>query len=100
MAQLILNHLTKDFGVKGAEQVRPAVSTCRWRCASRGFSALARAFRLWQDDGAPDDRRLRAAERTARSSSGERRLSDAARVLAAGEAQWQMVFQSYALCRI
>lgn len=38
MAQLILNHLTKDFGGKGADRVRPAVSDVSLALRKQGFS--------------------------------------------------------------
>jgi iron(III) transport system ATP-binding protein len=96
MAQLILNHLTKNFGGKGVEQVRPAVSNVSLALRKQGFLALlgpsgcgkTTVLRMIAGFEQPTDGSI---------EFGERRLSDAARVLPPEKRNMAMVFQSYAL---
>ncbi|RVP77777.1 ATP-binding cassette domain-containing protein, partial [Sinorhizobium meliloti] len=96
MAQLILNHLTKDFGGKGADRVRPAVSDVSLALRKQGFLALlgpsgcgkTTVLRMIAGFEQPTDGSIEL---------GERRLSDATRVLPPEKHNMAMVFQSYAL---
>ncbi|UIJ93827.1 ABC transporter ATP-binding protein [Sinorhizobium meliloti] len=96
MAQLILNHLTKDFGGKGADRVRPAVSDVSLALRKQGFLALlgpsgcgkTTVLRMIAGFEQPTDGSIEL---------GERRLSDATRVLPPEKRNMAMVFQSYAL---
>ncbi len=91
MAQLILNHLTKDFG--GG---RPAVSDVSLTVREGGFLALlgpsgcgkTTVLRMTAGFEQPSDGSI---------DYGERRLSDAARALPPEKRNMAMVFQSYAL---
>ncbi|WP_026617653.1 ABC transporter ATP-binding protein [Ensifer aridi] len=96
MAQLILNHLTKDFGAKGPGGGRPAVSNVSLAVRKQGFLALlgpsgcgkTTVLRMIAGFEQPTDGSI---------EFGERRLSDAARVLPPEKRNMAMVFQSYAL---
>ncbi|KOF13947.1 ABC transporter ATP-binding protein [Ensifer adhaerens] len=91
MAQLILNHLTKDFG--GG---RPAVSDVSLTVREGGFLALlgpsgcgkTTVLRMIAGFEQPTDGSI---------NYGERRLSDASRALPPEKRNMAMVFQSYAL---
>lgn len=91
MAQLILNHLTKDFG--GG---RPAVSNVSLTVREGGFLALlgpsgcgkTTVLRMIAGFEQPTDGSI---------DYGERRLSDASRALPPEKRNMAMVFQSYAL---
>lgn len=91
MAQLILNHLTKDFG--GG---RPAVSDVSLTVREGGFLALlgpsgcgkTTVLRMIAGFEQPTDGSI---------DYGERRLSDASRALPPEKRNMAMVFQSYAL---
>ncbi|PST22022.1 ABC transporter ATP-binding protein [Mesorhizobium plurifarium] len=96
MAQLILNHLTKDFGTKAPGGGRPAVSDVSLALRKRGFLALlgpsgcgkTTVLRMIAGFEQPTDGSI---------EFGERRLSDATRVLPPEKRNMAMVFQSYAL---
>ncbi|WP_420376847.1 ABC transporter ATP-binding protein, partial [Sinorhizobium medicae] len=96
MAQLILNHLTKDFGAKGPGEGGPAVSDVSLTLRQQGFLALlgpsgcgkTTVLRMIAGFEQPTDGSI---------EFGERRLSDAVRVLPPEKRNIAMVFQSYAL---
>ncbi|WP_323130904.1 ABC transporter ATP-binding protein [Sinorhizobium medicae] len=96
MAQLILNHLTKDFGAKGPGEGGPAVSDVSLTLRKQGFLALlgpsgcgkTTVLRMIAGFEQPTDGSI---------EFGERRLSDAVRVLPPEKRNMAMVFQSYAL---
>lgn len=92
MVQLILNHLTKDFGGNG----RPAVADVSLTLRRQAFLALlgpsgcgkTTVLRMIAGFEQPSDGSI---------SYGERRLSDAGRALPPEKRNMAMVFQSYAL---
>ncbi|GEC30552.1 hypothetical protein EFR01_07230 [Sinorhizobium fredii] len=91
MAQLILNHLTKDYG-----SGRPAVADVSLTLRRQAFLALlgpsgcgkTTVLRMIAGFEQPSDGSI---------SYGERRLSDAERALPPEKRNMAMVFQSYAL---
>ncbi|APG91613.1 ABC transporter ATP-binding protein [Sinorhizobium americanum] len=97
MAQLILNHLSKDFGSgKSPGNGRPAVADVSLTLRRQGFLALlgpsgcgkTTVLRMIAGFEQPSDGSI---------SYGERRLSDAGGALPPEKRNMAMVFQSYAL---